>query len=91
MAQIISYFPSPFLLFDRLLLPVRQIAAPSLFERGKAATALAIRFFSFFPRDVGDCGLTFGLMMGFERIHMPGIDHYRYACRYSLPNIALSA
>jgi len=49
MAQIISYFPSPFLLFDTLLFPVREIAAPSLFEMGKAATALTTRFFSFFP------------------------------------------
>jgi len=49
MAQIISYFPSPFLLFDRLLFPVWEIAAPSSFERGKAATTLTTRFFSFFP------------------------------------------
>jgi hypothetical protein len=49
MAQIISYFPSPLLLFDRLLFPVREIAAPSLFERGNTATTLTARFFSFFP------------------------------------------
>jgi hypothetical protein len=29
--------------------PVREIAAPYSFERGKAATALTTRFFSFFP------------------------------------------
>jgi len=49
MAQIISYSPSSLLLFDRLFFPVREIAAPSLFERGKAATALKNRFFSFSP------------------------------------------
>jgi hypothetical protein len=49
MAQIISYFPSPLLLFDRLLLPVGEIAAPSLLERGKAATTLATRFFILSP------------------------------------------
>jgi hypothetical protein len=49
MAQIISYFPSPLLLFDSLLFPVWEIAAPSLFEMGKAATAFTTRFFSFFP------------------------------------------
>jgi hypothetical protein len=48
MAQIISYFPSPLLLFDRVLFPVREIAAPSLFERARVATALTTRFFSFF-------------------------------------------
>jgi len=37
------------LLFDRLLFPIREIAAPSLFERGKTATTLTTRFFSFFP------------------------------------------
>ena len=45
--HLISSFP--LLLFDRLLFPVREIAAPSLFERGKAATTLTTRFFSFFP------------------------------------------
>ncbi|MFZ2148793.1 MAG: hypothetical protein WAV28_16390, partial [Sedimentisphaerales bacterium] len=54
MAQIISYFASPLLLFDRPLLPAREIAAPSLFERGKAATTLAIPVLRFFPRDVSD-------------------------------------
>jgi len=49
MAQIIRYFLSPLLLFDRLLFPVREIAAPALFERGKAATTLTTRFFSFSP------------------------------------------
>ena len=49
MAQIICYFPSPFLLFDRLLFPVREIAAPSLFESVSALTTLTTRFFSFFP------------------------------------------
>jgi len=39
----------PLLLFDRLLSPVREIAASSLFERGKAATTLTTRFFSFSP------------------------------------------
>ena len=49
MAEIISYFPSPLLLFNSLLFPVWEIAAPSLFEMGKAATAFTTRFFSFFP------------------------------------------
>ena len=37
------------LLFDRLLFPVREIAAPSLFGEGEVATALITRFLSFFP------------------------------------------
>src|SRR4030042_1882484 len=41
----------------------------------------------FFPRDVGDCDLTFGLM-GLERIHRLGTDQYHYAFWYSPLSIA---
>jgi hypothetical protein len=60
MARIISYFPSPLLLFNRLSLPVREIAVPSLFERGQGCDNIDSPASSVCPRDVGDCGVTFG-------------------------------
>ena len=95
MAQITSYFPSPFLLFDWLSLPLREIAAPSLFERARVATALTTRFFSFFHCDVGDCGLTFGLWwdlnefiyLGLTATTVPsGILHSALLCWRSWPS-----
>jgi hypothetical protein len=49
MAQIISYSPSPLLLFDRLLFPAHEIAAPASFERAMTAAALVNGFFSLSP------------------------------------------
>jgi hypothetical protein len=61
MAQVISYFPSPLLLFDRLLFPGAGNCRPIFIWKGQGRDSIDNQVLQFFPRDVSDCGLTFGL------------------------------